>query len=135
MVRLIVGSLMVVVLLGTAKAQAQGITVTPTTDPNPNPAPPAGQKVVYATGTYTLRQGQTVWKVVTKWYKEVGLNLVFVAAADDQAPANGTYRAGSVNVAIKDANGNLLKYTVRAELYIQGNQSPIAYTLAEHYQP
>lgn len=79
-----------IVALATASSigRAQSITVTPHTAPGN--APP-GKKLVYATGTYALMQGQTVNKVEAKWYKEVQSNLIWAGTVQDLTPANNAY--------------------------------------------
>jgi hypothetical protein len=127
MVRLVSGVLLALGLALTATAQGPTppwITVTPKTEANPNPPPPAGQKFVYAEGQYALAQGQTIEKVVAEWWKEGGTSeqptLTYVGQTDDQKAANGTYKTGSIGLDVKDAQGNVLKYTVIAKLYVKG---------------
>ena len=132
MTRLVVCAI-AVVLLGGSAAQAQTITVTPKTSAN-NP-PVAGQKLVYAKGTYTTMPNQTASKVVAKWYKEVGGNLIYVGEVTDNAPAGGNYTTGEIGVDLRDANNNLLKYTVIVELYVTGNNMSVAGSLSQHYSP
>lgn len=124
-------------LLASAPASAQmpSLTVTPKTNANPAVPPPAGTKRVYAEGTYTLAPGQTVSKVVVKWYKPNGMNLVYVGEVDDQAPAGGNYKTGEMTVDINDAQGNPISYTGIATLYVTGNPNPVASAAFTNYRP
>ena len=90
---------------------------------------------MYATGTYALMQGQTVNKVEAKWYKEVQSNLIWAGTVQDLTPANNAYTTAQMGVDIKDQNGMTLQYTVIVNLYIVGNNNPVAYSLAQHYTP
>ena len=93
------------------------------------PAPPAGKRQVGANGSYALAAGQTVSKVIVTIYKRVGNNLTYVAAVDDLAPANGSYKTSSVSLDIyemKDGQQVRIQYTLIAKLYVTGSQQAAA---------
>lgn len=124
-----------VVLLGSSAVHGQTVTVTPKTNANPIIPPPVGQKAVYAEGQYTLMPNQAVNKVVAKWYQQVGQNLVFFGAVSDLNPANGKYTTTEFGVPTRDAQNNLIKYTVIVELYVVGNQNSVAGAVSQNYTP
>lgn len=122
----------VVLLSSVSAAQAQVISVTPKTGTD---VVPPGQKSVYAVGTYTLMPGQTVDKVVAKWYQQVGNNLNWVADTTDNNPANNTYTTGSVGVDATDGMGQTILYTVIVQLWLRGGTSPAAYSAFQNFKP
>ena len=125
----------VALLLGVSTASAQTVTVTPKTDNFPVNPPPAGQKDVYAEGTYTLMPGQTIERIRGKWYQEAGQNLIFVGQNDDSSPANNKYKTGTVTVPLTNDQGMPILYTVVAELYITGNPNPVTAAVFQNYKP
>lgn len=119
-----------------AKAQvgAPAFNVTPKTNNNPPNQPPAGMKWVYATGTFTLAQGQVADKVTVDWYKQDGQNLIFAGGNSDPNPGNNKYTTADLAVDTM-ANGVAIKYTGIAKLYVVGNNMPVQTTAFTDYIP
>lgn len=116
------------------------IYLTAKTEPIGNPPPPAGQRYVYGTGSYTLAAGQTVDKVIVNWYIEGQgpkgtKSLLHKGDTTDLAPANGAFTTDKIAVDLKDVNGNLYSYTAIAALYVQGQKGSVDSDAVTGYQP
>lgn len=117
------------VLFSASSAQAQSLTI------RARSAVVGGNTLVYSTGDYTVGAGQTVDKIKSTWYKQVGMNLVYAGDVTVNNPAGGTYETGKIQVPLTDGAGNPISYTVINKLYVTGNANPVAEAVTTDFKP